>query len=67
MIVAKLTAQQAEQLKQVQFLPDNFFNPIKDNNGNWIISLQEVEQCDIEWVKKLPKIEYEEIQTEINL
>ena len=68
-MVAKLTAQQAEQLKQVQFIPDNFFNPIKDKNNNWIISLEEVEQCNIEWVKKLPLIEFEpiEIQTEINI
>lgn len=58
MIVAKLTQEQAEQLKGVQFIQDNYFNPIQDVNGNWIISLEEVDQCDIDWVKELPHIEY---------
>jgi hypothetical protein len=58
MIVAKLTPKQAEQLKEVQFAPDSFFNPIRDKNDNWIISIEEVEQCNIEWVKELPLIDY---------
>ena len=58
MIVAKITPQQADELKGVQFVPDNYFNPIQDGNGNWIISLEEVEQCIIDWVKDLPMIEY---------
>lgn len=61
MIVAKLTPEQAEQLNGVQFIQDNYFNPVMDKNGNYIISLEEVEQCDIEWVKELPQIKYEPI------
>lgn len=61
MMVAKLTPEQAEQLKGVQFIQDNYFNPIQDKNGNWIISIEEVEQCNIEWVKLLPLINYEPI------
>lgn len=61
MMVAKLTLEQTQQLKGVQFIQDNYFNPIQDKNGNWIISLEEVDQCDIEWVKELPHIEYEPI------
>lgn len=59
MMVAKLTQEQAEQLKGLEYTRDNKFNPIQDINDNWIISLEEVEQCDIEWVKTLPLIEFE--------
>jgi hypothetical protein len=63
--VALLTEQQAEQLKGVEVVPDNYFNPIEDVNGNWIISLEEVEQCSIDWVKSLELIEYEPIEHEM--
>jgi hypothetical protein len=46
-------------------MPDNYFNPIKDADGNWIISTQEVEQCSIDWVKALPLIEYNPIIAEL--
>ena len=58
MIVAQLTAEQAKQLKGVEFVQDSFFNPIQDLNDVWIISLEEQEQCNIDWVKELPRIEY---------
>jgi len=58
MIVAQLTQEQVEQLQGVEFAPDSFFNPILDANGNYIISIEEQEQCDIQWVKDLPRIEY---------
>lgn len=61
MIVAKLTQEQAEQLKEKEVVKDNYFNPILDADGNYIISLEEVGQCDIEWVKILPQIEYNPI------
>jgi hypothetical protein len=62
MTVAQLTQEQAEQLKGVEFAPDSYFNPIQDKHGNYIISLEEVEQCDIQWVKQLPIIEFEPIE-----
>ena len=55
--VALLTEQQKDSLVGVEYAPDSFFNPIQDKNGNWIISLEEVNQCSIEWVKELPLIE----------
>ena len=58
MIVAQLTEDQAVELVTIEFVPDTFFNPIQDINNIWIISLEEVNQCSIEWVKKLPIIEY---------
>jgi hypothetical protein len=61
MTVYLLTPQQAESLKAVEFMPDNFFNPIQDANSNYVISPEEVDQCSIDWVKDLPTIEYEPI------
>lgn len=65
MKVAKLTQEQAEKLKGLEVVKDNYFNPILDADGNYIISLEEVEQSDIEWVKDLPQIEYKPIVTEL--
>lgn len=65
MIVAKLTQEQAEKLKGKEVVKDNYFNPILDADNNYIISLEEVEQCDIKWVKYLPQIEYKQIVTEL--
>lgn len=65
MIVAKLTQEQAEKLKGKEVVKDNYFNPILDADNNYIISLEEVEQCDIKWVKDLPQIEYKPIVTEL--
>jgi hypothetical protein len=61
MTVALLTFEQAEQITGMEFAPDNYFNPIQDVDGNWIISVEEVEQTSIEWVKQLPLIEYKPI------
>ena len=62
MQVYLLTQEQAEMLIGVEFMPDNYFNPINDADGNLIISIEEVEQCSIEWVKSLPLITYKPIQ-----
>ena len=58
MQVHQLTYEEAQSLIGIQFMPDNYFNPIMDADGNWIISIEEVEQCSIEWVKALPLINY---------
>lgn len=65
MIVVHLTQQQAESLQGIEVVPSNYFNPIQDKNGNWIISIEERNQCSIEWVKECPEIDYEPI--EVNL
>jgi hypothetical protein len=65
MIVAKITPQQAEGLKGVQFVQDNYFNPIEDANGNWIISLQELVYCSVEFANSVELIEYEPIVHEL--
>jgi hypothetical protein len=64
MIVYLLTKKQKNELVGVEFIPDNYYNPIQDYYNNWIISIQEVEQTTNEnflWVKDLPQIEYKPI------
>ena len=65
MKVVQLTQAQAESLQGVEVVTDNLFNPILDKNGNYIISIEERDQCSIEWVKECPEILYEPV--EVNL
>jgi hypothetical protein len=61
MKVFKLTEAQKEQLKTVEFVSDNFYNPIQDANNVWIITQQEIDQTTDEnftWVKDLPQIDF---------
>lgn len=63
MIVAKITQKQAETLTGKEFVKDNFFNPIQDKNGNWIISLQELVYCSVEFANSVELINFEPIET----
>jgi hypothetical protein len=56
-----LTEEQAGWLDGVEFVADNYFNPIQDADGNWIISIEEVQQSSLDWVKFLPLITYKPI------
>ena len=59
--VGLLTVEQKESLVGQLFDEDSYFNPIQDNSDNWIISIEEMEQCvnpEFMWVKDLPLIEY---------
>lgn len=61
MIVYLLTEQQKDLLIGKYYFSNTFFNPIQDNNNNWIISQEEVLNAvyeDVLWVKDLPTIEY---------
>lgn len=61
MMVYKLTQQQANEIRGQEYIDSAYFNPIQDIDDNWIISIEEVEQCineEIMWVKTLPQIEY---------
>lgn len=64
MIVAKITSEQAETLKGTEFIPDNFFNPIQDKNGQWIISLQELVYCSVDFANSVELIQYEPIEVD---
>jgi hypothetical protein len=59
--VGLLTIEQKDELIGQQFMIDVYFNPIQDNNNNWVISIEEIGQCNnqFSWVKELELITYE--------
>ena len=59
--VGLLTIEQKDELIGQQFMLDVYFNPIQDLNNNWVISIEEINQCNNEfsWVKELELITYE--------
>jgi hypothetical protein len=60
--VGLLTEKQAIELKGQLYMDNSFFNPIQDNNDNWVISIEEMDQCvnpEFLWVKNLTLIIYE--------
>ena len=59
--VGLLTIEQKDSLVGQWYSPDSYFNPIQDAQNNWIISVEEMEQCVNSlflWVKELPLIAY---------
>jgi len=59
--VGLLTEEQKDKLIGQLYAPDSYFNPIQDNNDNWIISIEEIDFCvniEFDWVKTLPLIDY---------
>jgi len=59
--VGLLTESQKNELVGQLYDEDSYFNPIQDISDNWIISVEEINQCvtlDFQWVKDLPLIEY---------
>ena len=56
--VVILTEEQKNELVGQQYAPDSYFNPIQDEDGNWIISIEEVQATGIQWVKELTLIEF---------
>jgi hypothetical protein len=60
--VVLLTGAQKDELIGQLYEEDSYFNPIQDLNDNWIISVEEIEQCvtpEFMWVKELTLIPYE--------
>lgn len=60
--VGLLTETQKDELVGQLYDDDSYFNPIQDANDNWIISVEEIDQCvnkTVMWVKELPLIPYE--------
>jgi hypothetical protein len=56
-----LTIEQKDDLVGQFYDDDSVFNPIQDANDDWVISVEEVDQCvnpNFLWVKDLPLIEY---------
>ena len=65
MIVAKITQKQADELKGKEFVQDNYFNPIQDVNGNWIISLQELVYCNVDFANSVELIKFEPVEVKL--
>lgn len=59
MIVAKITPEQAEQLRGIEYKPHCFFNPTIDANNNYVISMVEVENLPLDFVNTMELIEFE--------
>lgn len=60
--VAIITEQQKNLLKNQQFMPDVYFNPIQDLNGNWVISKEEIVQitnANFNSFKTLPLVNHQ--------
>lgn len=60
-LVGLLTVEQKNEIFEMLYDDDSYFNPIQDADDNWIISTEEIEFCTVEqfqWVKQLPLIEY---------
>jgi hypothetical protein len=59
--VGLLTEEQKNLLEGQLFDIDSYFAPIQDNDNNWVISVEEIDQTTNEefmWVKTLPLIDY---------
>jgi hypothetical protein len=59
--VGLLTESQKNELVGQLYDEDSYFNPIQDAYDDWIISVEEIDQCvtpEFQWVKTLPLIEY---------
>jgi hypothetical protein len=59
-----LTEEQAEELRGKQYADSSYFNPIQDADDNWVISVEEQQQCNIQWVKELPLINFKPKENE---
>ena len=60
--VGLLTDVQKDELVGQLYDEDSYFNPIQMITEQWIISVEEIDQCvtpEFLWVKELPLIPYE--------
>ncbi len=56
-LVAIITESQKNELVGKLYIPDTYFNPVQDNNNNWVISEIEVKENtnqEVAWVNSLP-------------
>ena len=58
-LVGLLTLLKKDEIKGQAYSDDSYFNPIQDINNNWVISVEEIRDCDLQWVKDLELITYE--------
>ena len=59
--VGVLTVEDKDSIIGQWYMADSYFNPIQDADDKWVISVEEIDQCnnpDFMWVKELPLIPY---------
>lgn len=59
--IYKLTEGQKDILIGKELTNGLFFNPIQDANNTWVLSIEEVNQCNKEefmWIKELELIDF---------
>jgi len=59
--VGLLDNDEKEALEGQEYAPNRFFTPIQDDENNWILPIDQIENnknIDFWWVKHLPLIEY---------
>lgn len=62
MLVAKITAEKANELQGQEYQSGSLFSPVQDGDGNWIVSLVEAQYMsvsDIEVIEYVP-IQFDE-------
>lgn len=70
MKVKLLTTEQKDSLIGIEIADSHFYNPVKDSEDNWFISIKEAEHTtnpDFQWVKDLPEIDYVKPPFDISL
>ena len=70
MNVYKLTVEQKDLLNGQKWNNQAYFNPTLDADGNWFISIEEVNGCThengaFEWIHELPLIAYNPVVSEL--
>ena len=70
MNVYKLTIEQKDMLVGQKWNNQAYFNPTLDADGNWFISIEEVNGCThengaFEWIHELPLIAYNPVVSEL--
>jgi hypothetical protein len=70
MKVRQLTAEQKDLLNGQKWNNQAYFNPTLDADGNWFISIEEVNGCThengaFEWIHELPLIAYNPVVSEL--
>ena len=68
MEVYKLTEEQKDNLIGQTYDGQQYFNPTLDADGNWFISIEEINSCNKEeflWINDLPMINYNPIIREM--
>jgi len=59
----KLTLTQKNKLVNKEIEPDSIYNPFQDIDNNWCISIEEIEQSKLLWIKNIPLIDYKPKET----